>query len=359
MTRVLVVEAAGNLWGSERALLDLLEGLNARDVGVCLPSGTPLEAELRKRNVKTYPYLLRELHLRPRWRRAQAALGVLRACLEHRPGLLYLNQAGVFRVVKPAADLFRLGIVAHVRIFEDVSYLGSCAPSSGRLRGIVAISKAIADEVRGHRNLASFPLCTIYDAYASAPPTKQSYVRLKPGVIACVGRIVPIKGQDILVRALPRVREAYPDVSCLIIGDGDSDYIRRTKEHARGLGSVISWTGYRSDIVSLLRECAVLVCPSSREPLGRVIFEAWEAGAVPVAFRGSGGAGEVMAAAHGGVLYDAQEPASLADAIIAALSLADGERSRLIGNGRAWLAANCEPAAYGSALGRFFDACAR
>ncbi|MFZ1102196.1 MAG: hypothetical protein WAN86_05020, partial [Hyphomicrobiaceae bacterium] len=130
---MLVIEPAGNLWGSERALLDLLDGLNARDIGVCLPPRTQLEAELRRRNVKVYPYLLPDLHRRPRWRRAQAALAVLRACVEHRPELLYLNQAGIFRVAKPAADLLRLGIVAHARIFEDASYLDRCAPSS-RLR---------------------------------------------------------------------------------------------------------------------------------------------------------------------------------------------------------------------------------
>lgn len=355
---MLVIEPAGNLWGSERALLDLLDGLNARDIGVCLPPRTQLEAELRRRNVKVYPYLLPDLHRRPRWRRAQAALAVLRACVEHRPELLYLNQAGIFRVAKPAADLLRLGIVAHARIFEDASYLDRCAPSS-RLRGIIAISHAVADEIRIHRNLASIPLCTLYDAYPCAPAKGCEGSKRKPSLVACVGRIFPIKGQDILVRALPMVQEAHPDVSCLMVGDGDRDYIARTKEDARGLDSAIRWMGYRSDAVSLLRECAVLVCPSHREPLGRVIFEAWDAGALPVAFRGSGGAAEVVAAADGGVLYDAQEPASLAEAIIAAMSLGDGERSRLINNGRAWLAANCDPVVYGRTVGGFFATCAR
>ena len=32
----------------------------------------------------------------------------------------------------------------------------------------------------------------------------------------------------------------------------------------------------------------VLACPSHREPLGRVVFEAWDAGAVPVVFAGAG-----------------------------------------------------------------------
>jgi hypothetical protein len=42
--------------------------------------------------------------------------------------------------------------------------------------------------------------------------------------------------------------------------------------------------------------CSMPVCPSHMELLGRVIFEAWDVGAVPVAFSGSGGAAEIVAA---------------------------------------------------------------
>jgi glycosyltransferase involved in cell wall biosynthesis len=157
---------------------------------------------------------------------------------------------------------------------------------------------------------------------------------------------------------LPTILETYPDVTCLMIGDGDSDYIESVRTSARRFGSVIHWMGYRANVAALLRECVVLICPSEREALGRVILEAWDTGAVPVAFSGSGGAAEVIAAADGGILYDAQEPTSLAQAVIAALALGDAERTRLVRNGQEWLAANCTPAAYGNTLNRFLEACA-
>ena len=102
--------------------------------------------------------------------------------------------------------------------------------------------------------------------------------------------------------------------------------------------------------LSLLQTCSVLVCPSHSEPLGRVIFEAWDAGAVPVAFSGSGGAAEIVAAANGGILYEEQTPESLAFALRDALELDQEQRARLIRNGRSWMARNCGPETYGEAL---------
>jgi glycosyltransferase involved in cell wall biosynthesis len=81
-----------------------------------------------------------------------------------------------------------------------------------------------------------------------------------------------------------------------------------------------------------------------------VIFEAWDAGAVPVAFSRSGGAAEIVAAAKGGILYEKQTPESLALALRDALELDQEQRGRLIRNGRSWMATNCGPETYGEAL---------
>lgn len=85
-----------------------------------------------------------------------------------------------------------------------------------------------------------------------------------------------------------------------------------------------------------------------------MIFEAWDAGVVPVAFSGSGGAAEIIAAAQGGILYSEQTPRSLASALKNALELKVDQKARLVNNGRAWMAANCSPANYGKALSRIF-----
>ena len=115
MTRTLIIEAAGNLRGSERALIDFVEVTSELEFAVCCPPRTPLCRELQKRHIRQLPYFVFGLHQKSRWRRLQAAIGVIRACLEFRPHVIHLNQGGAYKVTLPAARLLDLPIVAHVR----------------------------------------------------------------------------------------------------------------------------------------------------------------------------------------------------------------------------------------------------
>jgi len=351
MTRVLVIEASGNLWGSERSLLDLLKGMPKLELAVCCPPQTPLNGELEKLRIRTLPYYVYSLHEKSRWQRLRAAVGVLRACLEFKPDIIHLNQSGSYKVILPAATLLNIPIVAHIRIFEDVAYLASQSPSPRRLRGLIAISLAVEAEIRRFKTLEPIPLHRIYDAYTSCPRPRSSAEKLVSRV-ACVGRLVRIKGQDVLINALGFLKDFGGGVECLMVGDGEGEFVQELKQIAlnRHVASSIQWLGFVSDIVPLLRTCSVAVCPSHREPLGRVVFESWDAGVVPVVFAGSGGAAEIVAAARGGILYDEQKPESLARALREALRLDYEERTRLVNNGRSWMAKNCNPEIYGEAV---------
>src|ERR1700758_4425205 len=79
--RVLVIEPAGQLWGSERALLDMIESVVDVEFTLCCPPDCPLLQELIKRRIRALPYFTAELHRKPRWRRLVATFGVLRAIL--------------------------------------------------------------------------------------------------------------------------------------------------------------------------------------------------------------------------------------------------------------------------------------
>lgn len=356
MTRVLVVEPAGNLWGSERALLDFLAAWPKVDIAVCCPPGTPIIAKLETHDVLVLPFFVAELHRKNRWARLCATAGLLRACLTFRPDVIHLNQAGCFRITAVVATMLHLPIVTHVRIFEDAAYLARCFGKRTPLRAIIAVSRAVEREVRQFTQLATVPVCVLYDAYVQTADSRNADDdpdRIeRAGRIACVGRIVPIKGQDILVQAIEKLCTDGHDVSCVMIGGGEAAYVARLKDMARAgaADGAIDWPGNVTDVPSLLRACEVLACPSRQEPLGRVIFEAWDAGAIPVASEHSGGAAEIIRAAEGGILYAEHTADGLADALLRALSLSEGESARIIQNGRAWLAVNCDPARYAEAF---------
>lgn len=350
MKRALVIEPSGNLRGSERALLDLLDGLKGVDVSVCCPPSRPLQIELQKRRICVLPHFVYGLHQKSRWQRLRAAFGVFRACLEFRPNVIYLNQSGAYRVALPAAAILNVPIVAHVRIFEDAAYLARQSPYLFPLRGLIAISAAVEREIRRFRELDRIPLHQIYDAYVPAAP--ESSLSRHANRVVCVGRLVPVKGQDILIRAMGLLADLDRDVEWVIAGDGDGAFIRELKKAASqsGVTSHIRWEGFIEDVLPLLRTCSVLACPSHREPLGRVILEAWDAGAVPVVYAGSGGAAEIVSAAEGGLLYDEQKPQSLAGALKKALELEPEQAARFIANGRAWIANQCDSKLCGEAV---------
>jgi glycosyltransferase involved in cell wall biosynthesis len=275
IARLLIVEPAGNLWGSERALIDVVGRLPAAEVAVCCPPHKPLAADLAKRSIRVLPYFVDSLHEKGKWARLNAALGVMRACRVFRPDVIHLNQAGCFRIALPASILFRCPVTAHVRIFEDADYLAAQGRKLRRLAGIVGISDAIALALRAKPELAATPIAILYDAYVPSAATSDTAGCARPAHrIACVGRLAPIKGQELLIDAMHRLCGSGVGVECHFVGEGSDDHMERLKAMAATgpAALAIKWLGHRDDIVSLLQGCAVLVCPSLREPLGRVIL---------------------------------------------------------------------------------------
>jgi glycosyltransferase involved in cell wall biosynthesis len=95
-------------------------------------------------------------------------------------------------------------------------------------------------------------------------------------VIGGVGRIVPGKGFDVLIRAFEQAR--LSGTKLVIVGDG------RELGRLRGLaGPDVRFTGYRPDAKVCFQAFDLFVSPSRREPFGRVIIEALDAGTPVVA----------------------------------------------------------------------------
>jgi hypothetical protein len=64
------------------------------------------------------------------------------------PDVLCLNQIDCYRLVLSVSVLLGLPIVGHVRKLEDAAYLARARPSPRRLRGLIATSSAILEELR-------------------------------------------------------------------------------------------------------------------------------------------------------------------------------------------------------------------
>ncbi|WP_156763651.1 glycosyltransferase, partial [Mycobacterium scrofulaceum] len=154
--------------------------------------------------------------------------------------------------------------------------------------------------------------------------------------IVSVGRLVPRKGFDTLIRALPRV----PGAELVIVGgpaksdfaaDPEARHLQRlaaqlgVADRVRLLGAVT-----RHEMPALLRSADVVACTPWYEPFGIVPLEAMACG-VPVVATAVGGIRDTVVDDVTGRLVPPRDPVSLGDAIAALL----GDHARRVALGAA------------------------
>ena len=91
-----------------------------------------------------------------------------------------------------------------------------------------------------------------------------------------VGRLVPVKGVDNLVKAMPRVLEEFPNTKLVILGIGDMDHDLRIQSENLGIqDKVILRTEFISEQERIQHYAAAdsVVLPSIYEPFGIVCTE--------------------------------------------------------------------------------------
>jgi glycosyltransferase involved in cell wall biosynthesis len=106
-------------------------------------------------------------------------------------------------------------------------------------------------------------------------------------LIGAVGRLTYSKGFDVLIEAFERA--ALPSARLAILGEG-----RERRRLARLAGPAVGLPGFRAAVKDYYQAFDLFVCPSRREPLGRVVLEALDAG-VPVLATATDGPKELLA----------------------------------------------------------------
>lgn len=149
---------------------------------------------------------------------------------------------------------------------------------------------------------------------AQAPDIKSDAV-----IVGLVGRLTPIKGHPLFLKAMARVVRVLPNVKVQIIGDSPKpQYKEELQSLVRRLGLTknVEFLGTRYDIPQLLAKMSVLAVPSvGEEAFGRVAIEAGACG-VPVVATRIGGLVDVIEDEKTGLLVPPDDPLVLADAII-------------------------------------------
>lgn len=333
--------------GIEQMLAHLVAELPPEDTRV-LASPWPGDRQHDAR----LPYRVDRVHRRPLLPTPGLLRTVRAAAAEHRAEVVVFGSAWPLAELAAHLDVPTLGIT-HGR--EAGMARWGLAPAMTRLaRGCTAmtvLSDYTAERLepllrrwtRVHR------LHGGVDVDAFTPEVDGAGVRARHGlgadqpVVVCVSRLVPRKGQDVLVDVWPVVRAAVPDAHLLLVGTGPLERRLRAKVAELGLEQAVTLTGevawdelpahYRAGDVFAM-PCRTRLAGTDVEGLGLVYLEAQACG-VPVIAGRSGGAPETVRHGETGLVVDGADRAAVAGAVIDLLRRTPEERARMGAAGRA------------------------
>jgi len=204
-----------------------------------------------------------------------------------------------------------------------------------QLDGYIAVSRAVADGARERREAERAEVVVIPPAIDLPPAeaisrAREERARLPGPVVVFAGRLENERCLDVLLRAIPLVRERLPDCRFVLAGSGAAESDLRALATGLGVEDTITWTGWVADTYSVLGQAHVYVNTWPREGFGMAMAEAMALG-LPVVAVDAGASAELVDPGVTGLLVAPGDSAALASALAHVLS----DRDLLARMGRA------------------------
>src|SRR5712692_912105 len=133
--------------------------------------------------------------------------------------------------------------------------------------------------------------------------------------LLCVGRLIPIKGHIVLLRAFAEAKKTVPGLRLDVAGRGPLEPALRALARELGVKDSVRFLGYVAPIQDAIEEAAIVVVPSMGEGFGMAALEAMER-ARPVIAAAIGGLGELVRHGETGLLVAPGEAEPLRAAIV-------------------------------------------
>ncbi|MFI2712705.1 glycosyltransferase family 4 protein [Micromonospora sp. NPDC018662] len=270
------------------------------------------------------------------WFGAAAPLGLLAPGLRRRAGirravaLTHGHEVGWAALPGARSALRRIG-----RGVDVTTYLGEYTR--------VRLARAL-DGLTELRRLAPGVDVETYHPGVDGGPVRARLGLADRPVVVCVSRLVPRKGQDALIRAMPEIRRRVPDAALLVVGGGPYRATLAKLARQVGVERDVVFTGSvpTAELPAHYAAGDVYAMPCRTrnrgldvEGLGIVYLEASATG-LPVVAGDSGGAPDAVREGETGYVVRGRDTAQLADRV--ATVLADRDLARRLGAaGRAWV----------------------
>ena len=133
-------------------------------------------------------------------------------------------------------------------------------------------------------------------------------------IVGTVGRLQPVKDQQLLVRAFAELVRESPGLAVttrlLVVGNGPLRDTLTQLAQSLGIAHLTAFTGDRTDVARLLQCMDVFVLPSLAEGISNTLLEAMATG-LPVIATRVGGNVELVRDGENGALFESGDVASL------------------------------------------------
>lgn len=216
----------------------------------------------------------------------------------------------------------RRQVIWHVRNVQQTISLSAAINVLSLLpavKKIICVSTAAANQFRYSKDKIAV-IHNGIDTEEYDPRTSVGTLRIEYGlkrgtvIVGSIGRIVPRKGYEFLIKAAnavcSKLGDKNPGVKFIVVGDTPhffrNDHLYHIKELVRkyGLENYFIFTGYKTDIRPYLKDFDIFVIPSNYpDPFPRTVIEAMSFEIPVVGFR-VGGIAESVANHKTGLLSD-------------------------------------------------------
>jgi colanic acid/amylovoran biosynthesis glycosyltransferase len=173
------------------------------------------------------------------------------------------------------------------------------------------------------------PIVRIYNGLSPQDPPAPLDERTRHLVVG-VGRLVEKKGFDLLLDAVNLLRPIVPDITCVLIGDGEERSSLEAHASRLGIDDRVTFTGSmpQHQVSTWLRRAHVMAAPckvgadGNQDALPTVLLEALGAG-LPTVSTPVAGIPEIIEHGREGLIVDADDHATISAAL--ATLMADDE----------------------------------
>ncbi|MFN0197966.1 MAG: glycosyltransferase family 4 protein [Planctomycetaceae bacterium] len=308
--RIAILCEYATLNGGEQSLLAVLDSeafaRSLLDVVVLAPGEGRFADALAARKITHVPLHLTDA-VGVRLPREEIQRQLLDQLQRLSPDLVHANSLSMGRLLGSICEHLGVPCSSHVR---DIVGLSRGAVSElNRLDRLLAVSQATRD-FHIAQGISADKIEVVYNVVdtvrfaprlATGELKRELHIPADALLVATIGQIGLRKGQDILAEAVCRLKDEFPQLHVLLVGERNSEkeenrsFERQLHERfeSAGLRERVHFLGYRSDMPRILGEVDLLVHPARQEPLGRVLLEAGAA-RLPIIATAVGGTAEIF-----------------------------------------------------------------